>query len=462
MSFLVAKNHADGAGYRPQKPPFYKKRGWKVFFIFSGLVVIVGLSFAAYIFSAGSKVFQNGIGGKDLLKTIYGKEQLKGESDDRINVLLLGMGGPTHPGGMLSDSIIVLSIQPKEKKAAMISIPRDLLVPIPGYGDDKINSAFADGYNGYKCPKGVKDCRQQQLAAGATLSSTTVANSLGIPIHYYAYVDFNGFQKIIDQLGGVDIYVKESIYDATFPDENMKGYEPFSIKAGQHHLDGKTALKYARSRHTTSDFDRAKRQQEVIMAAKDKAMKAGFLANPKKVTDVISTIGDSVGVSFSPAELKAFIELMQQVSTSDAITKVFTTGPDGELTDFNNGTYYQKPKTGNFKVIQSIAQNIFSQTKTKEQEAAKVEVLNGSSTAGLASKLATTLRGAGLNITAVQNASSSYVKTVIYDYSGGSKKATLDYLKKGLKAEIITKSSKDGTADISIIIGSDYTVFSTK
>lgn len=446
-----------------KKIPFYKRKGWKIAFLILGFIIIIGIAFGAYVYSTGSKVFENGITGKNLLETIYGKNQLKGEADDRINILIMGMGGKNHPGGMLADSIMVLSIQPKEKKAAMISIPRDLLVPIPGYKEDKINSSFADGYNAYvnkTCPKKPDSCRSAGIAAGANLTSNVVSNILGISIHYYVTADFDGFEKIIDSLGGVDIYVDKAIYDPSFPDSSMKGYSPFKITAGQHHMDGATALKYARSRETTSDFDRARRQQQVIAAVKEKASQIGFVTNPQKLIDVISTLGDSIKTNFSIAEIKSFATIIKDVPTSEAITKVLSTATGGFLIDYNNGTYYEKPKAGNFSEIQNYVNNIFNTTNPTEP--AKIEILNGSKTANAAVKLSDVLTLRKYNVVSYKSTTATS-KTVIYDYSGGKQKATLDYLKAGLGVSVVQKTVTSGNkVDIAIILGNDYTGFSKK
>ena len=446
-----------------QKPTKGPKRGWRIASLIFGLFIIFVISFFAYVYSAGSKMFENGISGKNLLKTIYGKEQLKGEAEDRINILITGMGGANHPGGMLADSIIVLSIRPKEKQAAMISIPRDLLVTIPDHGQDKINSSFADGYNDYmnkSCKKKNKDqCRSDGIAAGENLTSQVVSSVLGIPIHYYVNADFNGFAKIIDQLGGIDVYVDKAIYDPLFPDKNMKGYDPFKISAGQHHMDGATALKYARSRETTSDFDRAGRQQKVIQAVKEKALSSGFLANPQKIIDIISTLGDSIKTNFSISEIKTFAGMVKDIPSGSVITKVLSTASDSYLTDYNNGTYYEVPKSGNFRDIQKFAQNIFN---TEVKENSRIEIQNASSISNAASSLSTVLKNSNYNVVSITNSKTKVKKTVIYDYTNGKYKDTLNKLKTGLSASVVqkTSSSTTGNVDITIIIGEDYTGFS--
>lgn len=444
------------------KVRFYKKKGWKIAFIILGVILIFVFSFAAYLYSTGAKVFENGITGKSLLQTIYGKNLIKGEAENRTNILLLGMGGLSHPGGLLADSIMVLSIQPNEKKAAVISIPRDLLVPIPGNKDDKINSSFADGYNAYiskNCAKKPASCRSDAISAGANLTSTVVSNILGVPIHYYVTADFEGFEKVIDQMGGIDVFVDKAIYDPLFPAKDMKNYAPFKITAGQHHMDGATALKYARSRETTSDFDRAARQQKVMVAVKEKAGQLGFISDSSKMVSIITTLGDSLKTNFTISEIKSFAAIIKDVSATDAITKVLSTAPDGFLVDHNNGTYYQKPKSGTFKEIQDYIKNIFS--KTPVVAPAKIEVLNGSKTASAALKLSDLLKTYNYNVVSY-NSTTNTAKTIIYDYSSGKQKETLDYLKSGLNATVVQKTAANSKIDITIVLGNDYTGFSKK
>jgi len=445
------------------KVPFYKRKGWKITFIILGVILIFLVSFAAYLYATGSKIFENGISGKSLLETLYGKSQIKGEAEDRINVLVLGMGGLSHPGGMLADSIMVVSIQPNEKKAAIVSIPRDLLVSIPGYKDDKINSSFADGYNAYinkNCAKKPTSCRSDAISAGANLTSTVVSNILGIPIHYYVTADFDGFEKVIDQLGGIDVYVDKAIYDPLFPAADMKSYSTFKITAGQHHMDGATALKYARSRETTSDFDRAARQQKVIAAVKEKASQLGLISDSSKLLSILTTLGDSLKTNFTVSEVKSFAAIVKDVSTTDIISKVLSTASDGFLVDYNNGTYYEKPKAGDFSEIQNYVKNIFNQSATLNP--AKIEVLNGSKTASAALKLSNLLKADDYNVVSYSSTTAT-AKTVIYDYTAGKQKETLDYLKDGLGATVVQKTaSSNSKIDITVVLGNDYTGFSKK
>jgi anionic cell wall polymer biosynthesis LytR-Cps2A-Psr (LCP) family protein len=270
-------------------------------------------------------------------------------------------------------------------------------------------------------------------------------------------VDFTGFQKLVDLLGGVDVYVEKAIYDPQYPDENMKGYSTFSIKAGQQHLDGKTALKYARSRETTSDFDRSRRQQQVLIAIRDKAASSGILSNPKKLLDTISLISQYIRTDLSADELKTLADLSKDIDKSKIKNQILSTDVGGPLiSDSSSGTYYIKTKVGNYSELQKIAKNIFEESGTTSKEQAKIEILNGSKTSGLGGKLSEALKSKGYNIVNVQTAKTLTKTTVIYDYSGGTMKETLKYLKEALDADVITKTSTNKSIDISIIIGDDY------
>lgn len=442
-----------------KKLPFYRKLGWKIFFVLLGIVIVVAISFVAYIFATGSKVFQNGLGGGgSLFRTITGqKEELKGQKEDRINIVFSGMGGQNHPGGMLTDSIIFLSYKPSTNQLSMLSIPRDLLVPISGHNQDKINSAFADGYNDYSrknCnSKNAASCRSKALIEGAKLMNQTVSNVLNQPVGYYVSADFSGFEKMIDQLGGIDVNVGKAISDPTFPADDMIHYAPFKITAGQHHMDGALALKYARSRHTTSDFDRAKRQQIIIEAAKDKALKLGFLSNPKNIIDMISNLGDSLKTDMTPNELRTFVDLIKSIPSDKITTQVLDDGPDGQLVSYNDGAFYLKPKTGNFKEIQNYVRNIFALTVS---EKAKIEVQNGSKTAGVGTKAAAIIVEDGYNVVSTITATTKTSKTVIYDYTNGKKPETIKYLKNKFNATVTVKTIANPTVDISVIVGDDY------
>lgn len=426
---------------------FFQKKGWRITFLILLVILIVAGSYFAYLYASGRKVFDpNNLTGSPFFARGNNFE-LRGEGDGRINILFMGMGGSGHPGGQLTDSVMVLSINPVDKTMAMLSIPRDLYVPVPNSKNYvKINEIYSIG-------------EQNKKGDGPALAKETVSKILDLPIHYYVTADFYGFKKFINQLGGIDVYVDKNLSDPFYPDQNMKGYDPFYIKAGQKHLDGETALKYARSRETTSDFDRALRQQKVLAAVREKTMSLGFLANPKKISDLVNIIGDHVRTDFTPNETYAMAKMMKDVDTSKIISKVLTNGPDGELIDSSsNGTYTLRPKGGNWDIVQRVAHELFTDPDLVKEDA-RIEVLNGSSKAGLGSQLADVLKSYSYKVVNIDTAKSKYPKTVIYDYSNGSKSITLKFLAKRLSADVIKKTPTGNDVDISIIVGEDYKGF---
>jgi len=425
------------------------KRGWRIFWIILSVLGIVGISYIGFLYASGNKVFDpKSLTQSPFFKSSKNTSALRGEGDGRINILLLGMGGANHPGGTLTDTIMVISIDPNDKSLAMLSIPRDLYVPIAGTKQSsKINEVYSIG-------------EKEKAGNGPVLLKETVGNILDLPIHYYVVVDFYGFVKFVDQIGGVDVLVDKNLYDPYFPDANMQGYDPFYIKAGQQHLDGAVALKYARSRETTSDFDRAARQQKIIAAVKEKCLTANFLANPKKILDVVQIVGDHVRTDFTASEIIALADLAKQIDSSKTISKVLTSATDGELvSDSSSGTYYLMPKDKSWEQIRAIAHEIFTDPNLR-QENAKIEVLNASSTAGLGSKLAQNLKSYNYNVVSIKTADKKQTKTEIIDYTNGQKSVTLNFLKNRLNTSVTKKTQADSSVDITIIIGDDYKGFS--
>lgn len=430
------------------KKKFWKKRSTKIVLAILSLLVIGIIIWLITGYSLVSKMFTtNYSGGSAFLKLFNSDNQkkLKGEGDGRINVILTGIGGANHPGGTLTDSIMVVSIDPSNKTYTMLSLPRDLYVKVNGYQAGKINEVYA---NAEKKGKGK----------GGEATKAVVGELLDLPIHYYLNVDFEGFAKFVDTLEGITINVEKAIYDPTYPDKKMIGYDPLRIKAGNQKMNGELSLKYSRSRHGSAggDFDRSKRQQQVLQAIQDKALSAGFLTNPKKILDTLSILGNHVKTDFSPIELERLTNIAKTLDRSKTISKVMADGPSGELyADSSSGTFYLYPKGDNYLNIRRIAHEIFTDPDLK-RENAKIEILNGSKISGVALTLSDTLKSYGYNVTKVDKTFSTETTTIV-DYSSNSKKNTLDFLKTKLKAPIITKNKVSSTtADIIIILGNDY------
>ncbi len=418
-----------------------RKALWIVLSIFFALIIIGG----GLLYAFGKGIFtRNWSDSSPFFKFLRGDEnvKLKGEGDGRINILFLGYGGPNHPGGKLTDTIQVVSINPDDKSVAMLSIPRDLYVEIksPSYAG-KINGVYNLG-------------NEKTKEGGPNLMKQEVGKILDLPIHYYVGVDFTGFKKAVDAIGGIDIFVDKDINDPLYPADDMIRYSPFKIKAGMQHMNGETALKYARSRESTSDFDRSARQQKVISAFKDKILSSGTLNNPEKVVSLVNIAGNSIKTDLTVGEIKELAKVVKELDKTKTISKVLDNSSDGPLiSDSSSGTFYLKPKGGNWKEVQKIAHEIFSDPFLK-REAANVEIINASHSVNVGIELAATLKSYGYNIVKTSSSTIYQSKTEIVDFSAGSKKYTLEFLSKRLNAGVVQKTKPTGTTvDLQIIIG---------
>lgn len=176
------------------------------------------------------------------------------------NILLIGTDQGDIEYAGRTDTIIVVAVDMANSRAAMISLPRDLYLPIPTIGYNRINVAYFFG-------------EEQRKGSGIPLLASTIERNFGIPIHNYVRIDFSGFKKVVDAVGGVDITVECPLYDDLF----WRFFGQGTLEKGTYHMTGEQALYYARSRKTTSDFDRARRQQQVLLALRKRALDAELI-----------------------------------------------------------------------------------------------------------------------------------------------------------------------------------------
>jgi LCP family protein required for cell wall assembly len=224
-------------------------------------------------------------------------------ADERTNILVMGID--RRPGESFisrTDSMMLISIDPQGETASILSIPRDLYTVIPGYGLDRINTAYVYGSSA------------DNPAAGAALAMSTVEYNLGVPVDHYVLVDFSAVTKGIDALGGVDLYVPYDINDPTYPDMDY-GYDPLFIPAGLQHMDGQTALKYARTRHVDNDFGRGARQQQVLLAAREKALGLGITGLLARAPELFQRVEQGIRTDLS---LEQLVQLSQVASGLDS------------------------------------------------------------------------------------------------------------------------------------------------
>lgn len=264
---------------------------------------------------------------------------------ERVNIAILGMRGEDDPnGGMLADTIMIASIMPRENKLALISIPRDLYIKVPHSEQmKKINFVYAFG--------------QSHDKNGIKYTEEALEYVSGLNIHYSITVNFEAFKEIIDMLGGITVHVPRALSENT----QWQG-QPFYVPAGDQKMDGDTALLYARARYSTSDFDRAKRQQEILIAIRNKAVSTGILLNPAKINNLMNIAGDNVKTNLNAWEIKELIKIARNLDLTDARKKVFDSTEEGllEAKTGDSGEYILVPQGSTFSEIHRVCDEIFN------------------------------------------------------------------------------------------------------
>ncbi|MEA3272257.1 MAG: LCP family protein [Patescibacteria group bacterium] len=356
---------------------------------------------------------------------------LGGEKDGRINVLFLGMGGIGHEGPFLTDTIMLASFDIIERKAALMSIPRDLTVPFPKYGWRKINHANSFG-------------EDLKTGEGGRYAKKIITDVLDVPIHYYIRINFNGFKKLIDNLGGLMVYVDKEFTDPLFPLDNKDGKtQQVNFPQGWQVMNGERALQFARSRHGTnnegSDFARSRRQQKIILALKDKIFSFGTLISPGKITSLINSVQKNVKTDFEIWEIIKFANALREINNDDIVRHSLDSAPGGLLIeDVINEAWVLRPRTNNFDEIRSYVKNIFN-PHISDYFAGKIriEIQNGTTIPGLASKTVNVIDEKNYKVVKIGNAPTrDYQKTVIYDFSNGKHPENLADLKNRLDANV--------------------------
>lgn len=423
------------------------------------LILTISIIFAFLsleIFNAGQKIFVQNNKQTSILQQ-FGEmifapsEKLNGEENGRINILLLGVGGEEHNGGNLTDTIMIASIDPKENEAALLSVPRDLYVQIPNTNTNtKINAVKSFGDNNKK-----RD--------GVELLKQVIKEISGMNMDYYVELNFKGFMDIIDGLGGIDVYLDESINDPVYPDfEN--GYDPFYISKGHHHLDGATALKVARSRHSKmGDFDRIKRQQMIVKASKQKIYEKYSKLDITAFKDIVVSLGDNLRTDIQPKEIPRFYKIVKNIQNHKISAATIDTKNYLDRSYMDLG-YTLSTKSGNYEEIKSLSANIFKVDLTEEnkelikKEGANIEIRNGTGTLDLANKVAGDLEELGYRIINSTNINSpDFNGVLIYDNSKNLKPITSKFLKEKFAAAIeVLPVSESTRADFVIILGKGF------
>lgn len=376
--------------------------------------------------------------------------ELMGEESGRVNILLMGIPGGDADGPELSDTVMVASLDIENNTGLLFSLPRDLYVRIPGYGNSKLNAVYKIG--------------NSQDDAGGSVATQVAGDILGLDIPYYFRINFAGFEQLIDELGGVTIEVEKDLYDKEYPTPS-KGYETLDIKAGTYTMDGAMALKYARSRQSTSDFDRARRQQKVILAIREKAMSLDLLSEPSKALSIFDILNDTLETNLSIAEIRRLFELVKDFDPNLLDTKVFDDSPTGLLYGTRvDEMYVLRPVGDDYSVIADYVTKVISGQASLEEldsqvvtEPLKIEVLNGTIITGLAGRVATQLEAEGYEVVHVgNNLSRGFVKSIIYDMTDGDRSWEVRKLATDLNADVAEEEvTSSYGAQIRVVLGSE-------
>ncbi|MBU1992465.1 LCP family protein [Patescibacteria group bacterium] len=413
-------------------------------------------------------VFKFVAGGADIKQFVLSfGAPLQADSDGRTNFLLVGTGGEMHEGSDLTDSILVASLDSENKSATLLSLPIDLYVSTKINGEDRINKIFTLAKNKF-----------EDSGKAMEILTSVVEDVVGEEIHYYVKVNFEGFAEVIDMIDGVDMYIEETIDDPFYPLAETIGYEPFYLGKGIQHLDGETALKYARSRKTTSDFDRSHRQQQLLFAIKDKIAEENIAKNPDKIKDIFFGLKNNIETNLSLRELIQLAEVGKEINEANITTYILHDDPSqcgGFLytpaRDFYGGAFVLIPASDPFNPDDNyIYLNFF----TKEilgnpeigSENIEIQVLNGTKAIGLAGQTKVLLKRNCFNVYRFGNARElDLEETKIYaktEKALNSKtiKVLRDYLEVGeITANVPQKYYEEqylSDAEIVIELGEDY------
>jgi LCP family protein required for cell wall assembly len=423
------KHQVRQRGKRHAKKHVSWKR-WALRGTLATVIITVGLGgfLAAKGYIKLNQVLRGG-GAAAALEANVDPAKLKGEGDGRINILMLGRGGAGHDGPDLTDTLVIASVDPIGKQASLISVPRDLWVE-SRYGDTKINAVFANAKNSALRKKGTtKDAAEK---TGIKAIEDTLEDVTGINLHYYVLVDFKGFEKAVNTVGGVNINVPEELRDPSMAWENNRN--PVLAKAGPQTMQGKQALMYVRSRHGSArgDFDRAERQRLFIMALKNKIMTSGTYGNPVKISKLMDDFGDHAQTDFSMSDMMRLYSITKGIGDTSIKSIGLADPPNDYLTTANiNGQSVVEPKAGlfSYSLMKTYIRSQLPDGYIKKENAPLL-LLNGTPTEGLATKESTELKSYSYNVTKADNApTKNYSDSVLVDLTGKNK-YTKNYLEK--------------------------------
>ena len=363
------------------------------------------------------------------------------------NILLLGSDTDNPRNSGRTDVIVIVSVNFTEGTAALLSIPRDLYVYIPNVGMQRINTAFAFG-------------EQAHPGTGPQVLGDTILYNLGLTIDHYARVDFNGFRQLVDDLGGIEISVDCAIQDWRLREPGLDmqvedNWELFTLPVGVHRLDGNLALWYARSRRTSSDFDRGRRHQAILRAMLGRIRALGLL---EQLRDVWPQVGESVRTDLSFEDMLRLTVAAGQVQ-SDRIAS-YTLRPNVEARSWRapDGASVQVPNREALQTL--IARFLAPPTRLQiGRERPRIEIVNGSGVHSLARVAADRLAWEGFLVDIADQPVPYQYATTIVDFTAQTKGSSLELLQTVMRVEpddIDIEPDPARSIDFRITLGGAY------
>lgn len=382
---------------------------------------------------------------------------VKWQGTRQVTLLVMGLDYRDWLEGVdvpRTDTMILFAIDPLKKTAGMMSIPRDMWVSIPGFGYSRINTAYRDGEM-YKLPGG-----------GIALAAKTVENFVGVPVDYVALIDFNAFVKFFDELGGLDMHIKESIKVDPIGPGNTRILEP-----GVQTLDGATVLAYARNRYTEDgDFDRSRRQQEVIMALRNQVLTFNQLPTLiQKAPKLYHELSSGIRTNLTLDQVVQLALLAAEVKEEDIQRGVLDPHKDVQYATVMTKDGAASVILPNYERIRLLRDRVFgsgplgpaaggSLVELMTAEKASVLVMNGTRKADQAKAASELLRAKGVIAVGEASAGQLYGQTTIIDHTG--KPYTMRYIEEVLNlpnSRIKIAYDPNADADVELIIGPDWT-----
>jgi LCP family protein required for cell wall assembly len=365
--------------------------------------------------------------------------------EESINFLLIGSDRRSGTS-FRTDTMVVAILRPNDGQVSLISIPRDLWVSIPGGENQRINTAYQRGIS------------SNYPGGGPGLLKDTIEYNLGIRIDHTAMVDFDGFRQIVDTLGGVDIpvscaYTDWRLIDPSYNPQIEENWFLYTVNPGVIHMDGDLALWYARSRQKSSDFDRGRRQQEVLRSIFTQALQAGTLT---RIPDLYNNLRDSVETDLGLTDLLQLSIYAPQMTNAD-IRSYYLRPPYVSSWITSGGAYVLSPNQE--LLTQLLTEALSPSTRTVQRQTVSIEVMNGTSIPGYQELASTRLNYAGFETTIIPSDRQDYAYSVLIDRSAEQNRSTSDTVMNVMgmtSGSLIPSPGENNSADYLLILGYDY------